>query len=446
MSSILIKNSTIINENSQKISDVLIKGSRIEKISDDITVDYNCKIIDGEDLYLIPGLIDDQVHFREPGLTHKAEIYTESMAAVAGGVTSYMEMPNTIPNATNLNELEKKYSIAKNKSFANYSFYIGATNNNLDEVLKIDKKKVCGIKIFMGSSTGNMLVNNDQALKDIFKHSETIIATHCEDENTINENLKIAIEKYGDNIPIEQHPTIRSREACYKSSSKAIGLAKEYDSKLHVLHISTLEELDLFDNTMILENKKITSEACLHHLWFDEKDYKTLGNLIKWNPAIKTSNDRTAVLEGVKNNAIDVIATDHAPHTMQEKLNAYQDCPAGGPLIQHSLPLLLEMYHNNSIDLETIVTKTSHNPSILFDIKERGFIREGYFADLVLFDLNSSWKVSESKLYSKCNWTPLKNETFKSKIIHTIVSGNHVLENGIINQNPNSERLTFERD
>jgi len=446
MSSILIKNAKIINENSQRISDVLIRGERIEKISESISVDFKCKIIDAEGLHLIPGLIDDQVHFREPGLTHKAKIYTESMAAVAGGVTSYMEMPNTIPNATNIEELEKKYVIGKKKSFANYSFYIGATNNNLDEVLKIDKNKVCGIKIFMGSSTGNMLVDHDEALKNIFKNAETIIATHCEDENTIKANTIKAIKKYGNNIPISQHPIIRSREACYKSSFKAISLAKEYGSKLHVLHISSAEELNLFNNDLDLKNKKITSEACLHHLWFDERDYESLGSLIKWNPAIKTKNDKNAIINGLNNNLIDVIATDHAPHTLEEKSRSYLNCPSGGPLIQYSLPLLLEMYHNKVVSIETIVTKTSHNPSILFNIKERGFIRENYFADLVLVDLNNPYNVSDQKLFSKCGWSPLKNETFKSKVIHTIVSGNHMYNNGKINQEPNSMRLAFERD
>ena len=446
MTSILIKNAKIINENSQKISDVLIKGERIEKISEDISVDFKCKIIEAEGLHLFPGLIDDQVHFREPGLTHKADIYTESMAAVAGGVTSYMEMPNTIPNATNIKELEKKYLVGNKKSFANYSFYIGATNNNLDEVLKIDKNKVCGIKIFMGSSTGNMLVDHDEALKNIFKNAETIITTHCEDENTIKNNTILAIEKYGNNIPISEHPIIRSREACYKSSSKAISLAKEYGSKLHVLHISSAEELNLFNNSLDLKNKKITSEACLHHMWFDERDYQTLGSLIKWNPAVKTKNDKNAIIDGLNNNYIDVIATDHAPHTIEEKSKSYLDCPSGGPLIQYSLPLLLEMYHNNSINLETIVTKTSHNPSILFNIKERGFIRENYFADIVLVDLNNSYKVSDQKLFSKCNWSPLKNETFKSKVIHTIVSGNHIYKESKINGSPESMRLEFERD
>ena len=445
MSSILIKNAKIINENKISINDILIKNSRIEKIDPNISVDYKCEVINAEGLCLIPGLIDDQVHFREPGLTHKGEIYTESMAAIAGGVTSYMEMPNTIPNATNIDELEKKYSIAKQKSFANYSFYIGATNNNYDEVLKVDKKNVCGIKIFMGSSTGNMLVDNDDALKIIFKNAETIIATHCEDENTIKTNTMKALEKYGDNIPISEHPIIRSREACFQSSSKAIQLAKEFDTKLHVLHISTKEEINLFSN-INLKDKKITCEGCIHHLWFNEKDYEKLGNRIKWNPAIKSTEDKDAILNGLINNYIDVIATDHSPHTIEEKSNNYTNCPSGGPLIQHSLPALLEMYHNNKIDLETIVQKTSHNPAILFDIKERGFIREGYFADLVLFDLDNTWKVSENKIFSKCNWTPFINESFKSKIIHTIVSGNHVYNNGNIKLDPTSLRLEFDRD
>ena len=446
MSSILIKNSTLINENTKKVADVLIRKSRIEKISNDISVDYDCKIINGEGLYLIPGLIDDQVHFREPGLTHKGEIYSESMAAVAGGVTSFMEMPNTIPNAVTIDELEKKYLIGENRSFANYSFYMGATNDNLDQVLKIDKNRVCGVKIFMGSSTGNMLVDNEKALRDVFKNCETIITTHCEDENTIKENLKKSIEKYGENIPIDQHPIIRSREACYKSSSKAIDLAKEYNSKLHVLHISTKEELDLFDNKQNLKEKKITSEACLHHLWFDERDYKSLGNLIKWNPAIKTSDDREAIIKAVNEGVIDVIATDHAPHTKEEKSGNYVNAPSGGPLIQYSLPVLLEMNRENKISIEKIVEKTSHNVADLFQIKERGYIREGYYADLVLFDLNTKTKVSEEVIHSKCGWSPLKNETFNSRVMHSIVSGNHIYNNGKINGEPESMRLEFERD
>jgi len=445
MPSILIKNATVVNENSRKVSDLLIRGSRIEKIDNEISVDFKCDLIDAENLYLIPGLIDDQVHFREPGLTHKAEIFTESMAAIAGGVTSFMEMPNTIPNATSIEELEKKYLIGSKRSFANYSFYLGATNNNMNELNKLDKNKICGVKIFMGSSTGNMLVDNERALHEIFKNSEVIITTHCEDEMTIRENIAKAKEKYGENIPIEQHPIIRSHEACYKSSSQAISLAKEYGSKLHVLHISTKEELELFED-IPLENKKITSEACLHHLWFDDSDYRELGSLIKWNPAVKTKDDREAILSGLHKNLIDVIATDHAPHTLEEKSDTYLKSPSGGPLIQFSLPLLLQLNHQNKIELEDIVQKTSHNLSTLFQIKDRGYIREGYYADLVLFDLDTKTKVSEEVIHSKCGWSPLKNETFNSRVMHTIVSGNHIYNNGKINGEPESMRLEFERD
>ena len=445
MSTILIKNATIINENSRTISDVLIRGKKIEKIDRNISTDESHDTIEAEGLFLIPGLIDDQVHFREPGLTHKAEIFTESMAAVAGGVTTYMEMPNTIPNATTIHELEKKYDIAKRKSFANYSFYLGATNNNMHELNKLDKKKVCGLKIFMGSSTGNMLVDNEKALNEIFKNSEVIITTHCEDEITVQENLRKAVERYGENIPIEEHPKIRSREACYKSSSRAIELAKEHGSRLHVLHISTKEEIELFENIPLSE-KKITSEACLHHLWFTDEDYQDLGSLIKWNPAVKSNEDRDAIIDAIKNNFIDVIATDHAPHTIEEKSNNYLNAPSGGPLIQFSLPLLLEMSLKGKIKIEEIVQKTSHNLAELFQIKDRGYIKEGYFADLVLFDLNSKTDVSGESIYSKCGWSPLKNETFNSRVIHTFVSGNHILKDGKLNGDPDSMRLEFDRD
>ena len=445
MSAILIKNATIINEDIRLVSDVLVKGKRIEKIDKNINVDYSHKTIDAEGLYLIPGLIDDQVHFREPGLTHKAEISTESLAAVAGGVTTYMEMPNTVPNATTISELEKKYKIARERSYANFSFYLGATNNNMRELNALDKNRVCGVKIFMGSSTGNMLVDNEKALNEIFKNSKTIITTHCEDELTIKENLSKAIEKYGDDIPITEHPIIRSREACFKSSSHAIELAKKYGSRLHVLHISTKEEIELFENIPISE-KKITSEACLHHMWFSEEDYNNLGSLIKWNPAVKSKEDRDSILKAVKNNFIDVIATDHAPHTFEEKSNNYLNSPSGGPLIQFSLPLLLELSLKGKFKIEEIVQKTSHNVAELFQIKERGFIREGYFADLVLFDLNSKTDVSKEKIYSKCGWSPLKDESFNSKVIHTIVSGNHIYKESKLNNEPNSMRLEFDRD
>ena len=445
MSSILIKKATIINENSREISDLFIKNNRIEKIDKNINIESKCSEINGEGLFLIPGLIDDQVHFREPGLTHKGNIYTESMAAVAGGVTSFMEMPNTIPNAVTNKELENKYLIGKNTSFGNYSFYLGASNNNIEEVKRLDKKNICGVKIFMGSSTGNMLVDKEKALNEIFKHSEVIITTHCEDEETIKTNLKIAQEKYGENIPFNQHPIIRSRDACYKSSSHAISLAKEHNAKLHILHISTKEELELFKN-IPLKEKNITCEACLHHIWFSDSDYESLGSLIKWNPAIKTSDDRASIIDAINNDVIDVIATDHAPHTFEEKSNSYINAPSGGPLIQYSLPLLLEMNKKNKFSLEKIVQKTSHNVADLFQIKDRGYIREGYFADIVLFDLNSETKVSEEKILSKCNWSPLKDETFHSKIIHTIVSGQHIYKDGQLNGESSGMRMEFNRD
>ena len=445
MTTILIKNATIINENKREINDVLINENRIERIDQNINVNNRYEEIDAEGLYLIPGLIDDQVHFREPGLTHKGNIFTESMAAVAGGVTSFMEMPNTVPNAITIEELEKKYKIGQKNSFGNYSFYLGASNNNIEEVKRIDKKNICGVKIFMGSSTGNMLVDREKALNEIFKFSEVIITTHCEDELTIQKNLKNAQEKYGENIPFNQHHIIRSREACYKSSSNAISLAQEHNAKLHILHISTKEELDLFKN-IPLKDKKITCEACLHHMWFSNTDYDNLGSLIKWNPAIKTSDDREAIIKAVNEGVIDVIATDHAPHTKEEKSGNYVNAPSGGPLIQYSLPVLLEMNRENKISIEKIVEKTSHNVADLFQIKERGYIREGYFADIVLFDLESKTEVNENNILSKCKWSPFENSSFNSKIIHTIVSGNHILKNGEIQGKPSGLRMEFNRD
>ena len=445
MESILIKNATIVNENSRVSGDVLVRGERIERIDQNIDVDHNFKEINGESLYLIPGLIDDQVHFREPGLTHKGEIYSESMAAVAGGVTSFMEMPNTVPNATTIEELEKKYAIGKKKSFGNFSFYLGASNNNIEEVKKIDKKNICGVKIFMGSSTGNMLVDKEAALKDIFKFSEVIITTHCEDELTIRNNIKTAKEKYGENIPFDQHPIIRSREACYESSSHAISLAEEHNAKLHVLHISTKEELKLFQD-IPLKDKNITCEACIHHMWFSDSDYEKLGSFIKWNPAIKKSDDRDAIIKAVNEGVIDVIATDHAPHTKEEKSGNYNSAPSGGPLIQYSLPVLLEMNRKNKISLEKIVEKTSHNVADLFQINKRGYIREGYFADIVLFDMESKTEVKKNNILSKCKWSPFENETFNSKVIHTIVSGNHIYNNGKINGEETGMRMSFNRD
>ena len=445
MSTILIKNATIINENKQEIKDVLISKKRIERIDQNINVNHRCDEIDAEGLCLIPGLIDDQVHFREPGLTHKGDIFTESMAAIAGGVTSFMEMPNTIPNAITIQELENKYDIAQQKSFGNYSFYLGASNDNIEEVKRIDRNNICGVKIFMGSSTGNMLVDREKALNDIFKYSEVIITTHCEDEFTIQENLKYAQKKYGDEIPFNQHHIIRSREACYKSSSNAISLAQKHNAKLHVLHISTKEELELFEK-IPLKDKNITCEACLHHMWFSDEDYDELGSLIKWNPAIKTYDDREAIIKAVNEGVIDVIATDHAPHTKEQKSETYINAPSGGPLIQYSLPVLLEMNRNNKISLEKIVEKTSHSVADLFQIKERGYIREGYFADIVLFDFNSKTDVDDNNILSKCKWSPFKNISFNSKVIHTIVSGNHIYKNGRINGEPSGLRMEFNRD
>ena len=445
MSTILIKNATIINENKQEIKDVLISKKRIERIDQNINVNHRCDEIDAEGLCLIPGLIDDQVHFREPGLTHNGDIFTESMAAIAGGVTSFMEMPNTIPNAITIQELENKYDIAQQKSFGNYSFYLGASNDNIEEVKRIDRNNICGVKIFMGSSTGNMLVDREKALNDIFKYSEVIITTHCEDEFTIQENLKYAQKKYGDEIPFNQHHIIRSREACYKSSSNAISLAQKHNAKLHVLHISTKEELELFEK-IPLKDKNITCEACLHHMWFSDEDYDELGSLIKWNPAIKTSDDREAIIKAVNEGVIDVIATDHAPHTKEEKSGTYINTPSGGPLIQYSLPVLLEMNRNNKISLEKIVEKTSHSVADLFQIKERGYIREGYFADIVLFDFNSKTDVDDNNILSKCKWSPFENTSFNSKVIHTIVSGNHIYKNGKINGEPSGLRMEFNRD
>ena len=445
MSTILIKNATIINENKREIGDVLINKNRIERIDQNININQRYNEIDAEGLYLIPGLIDDQVHFREPGLTHKGNIYSESMAAVAGGVTSFMEMPNTIPNAITIQELEKKYDIGQQNSFGNYSFYLGASNDNIEEVKRLDRYNICGVKIFMGSSTGNMLVDREKALNDIFRYSEVIITTHCEDEFTIQENLKGAKEKYGDEIPFNQHHIIRSREACYKSSSHAISLAQEHNAKLHVLHISTKEELELFQK-IPLKDKKITCEACLHHMWFSNTDYDKLGSLIKWNPAIKTSDDREAIIKAVNEGVIDVIATDHAPHTKEEKSGKYIDTPSGGPLIQYSLPVLLEMNRKNKISLEKIVEKTSHSVADLFQIKERGYIREGYFADIVLFDLDSKTDVNKNNILSKCKWSPFEDTSFNSKVIHTIVSGNHIYKNGVINGEPSGIRMEFNRD
>jgi dihydroorotase len=402
------------------------------------------EIIDGGGKYLLPGIIDDQVHFREPGLTHKGDIHSESRAAVAGGVTSYMEMPNTVPNTLTQSLLEQKYKLASENSFANYSFFMGASNDNLEEVLLTDPHRVCGIKIFMASSTGDMLVDNHKTLDAIFASCKMLIAVHCEDEVTIRNNTQIFREKYGEDVPVACHPLIRSAEACYKSSSFAVQLAKKHNTRLHVLHISTARETDLFENTLPLHAKRITAEACIHHLWFSDEDYQTKGNLIKWNPAVKTKTDQDAILKAVLDNRIDVIATDHAPHTLEEKNRSYFKAPSGGPLVQHSLVALLEMHKQGKITLEKIVEKMCHAVSDCFRIKKRGYLRIGYHADLVLVDLHSAWTVNNSNIYAKCGWSPFEGTTFSSRVTHTFVNGRLVYHEGQFDEQIRGERLLFE--
>lgn len=444
MNTYLIKAATIVNEGQKIVADVLIKDGLIAKIGQNIS-ETGAQEINAEGQYLLPGMIDDQVHFREPGLTHKADIFTESMAAVAGGITSFMEMPNTVPNTLTQDLLADKYEIAAQTSLANYSFYMGASNDNIEEVLKTDPKNVCGIKVFMGSSTGNMLVDNEKTLENIFSKAPILVATHCEDEATIRHNLAEFKAKYGEDLTIDMHPLIRSAEACYKSSSLAVELAIAYQTRLHILHISTAKEIALFDNLTPLKDKKITAEACVHHLWFNEKDYAAKGNFIKWNPAVKTEDDQNGVLKGVLENYIDVIATDHAPHTLAEKQQPYSQAPSGGPLVQHALPALLEMHLQGKISLERIVEKTAHNLAICFDIEKRGFIREGYWADLVLVDLKDPWKVTKLNNFYKCGWSPFDGETFQASITHTFVSGNLAYQNGKFTTDQIGKRLTFAR-
>ena len=444
MSSILIKSATIINENKEFVSDLLVKDGLIDRIDKQINVQAD-QTINAEGLYLLPGCIDDQVHFREPGLTYKADIHSESRAAVAGGITSFMEMPNTVPNTLTQELLEQKYEIASRNSLANYSFFMGASNDNLDEVLKTDINNVCGIKVFMGSSTGNMLVDNPRTLEDIFKESPMLIATHCEDEATIKSNLEHYRELFEDNIPVRFHPQIRSEEACYLSSSMAVEMAKKYNTRLHILHISTEKETYLFANDIQLKDKRITAEACIHHLWFSDEDYDTKGNFIKWNPAVKKASDRDSILKAVLNGRIDVIATDHAPHTLEEKSKPYLQAPSGGPLVQHALSAMLELYHHGKISLEQIVEKMAHNVAICFEIEKRGYIREGYWADLVLVDLNNPWSVNQSNILYKCQWSPFEGSTFKSKVTHTIVSGNLAYRDGSLIEGTPGKRLSFNR-
>ncbi len=445
MKSTLILNATIVNEGNITEGDVLIEGERIATIGNDLQSKSAEKIIDANGKYLIPGVIDDQVHFREPGLTHKANIFTESRAAVAGGITSFMEMPNTVPPAFTQTLLEDKYQIAAKHSLGNYSFFIGASNDNLDEVMKTNLKKVCGLKIFMGSSTGNLLVDDPKTLEGFFSKFPSIIATHCEHEATIRKNSEEFRAKYGNDLPAKMHPQIRNHDACYLSSSMAVDLAKKHGTHLHILHISTEKETHLFDHSTPLKDKKITAEACIHHLWFNDTDYATKGMLIKWNPAIKTAADQQAIFDAILEDHIDVIATDHAPHTWEEKQNSYFNAPSGGPLVQHSVVAMMEFHKQGKITLEKMVEKMCHNPAVLFRIEERGFIREGYYADLVLVDPNSSWQVAKSNILAKCGWSPFEGQTFSSSIHATWVSGHLAYLDGRIDESKLGHRLTFDR-
>jgi dihydroorotase len=447
MSSTLIRNATLVNEGKSFKGDLLIKGEIISAIGapGQVKAPEGAESVDASGLILIPGVIDDQVHFREPGLTHKGDIFSESLAAAAGGITSYMDMPNTVPQTITLQALNEKYLLGSEKSLINYSFLIGATNDNLNEVLKADPGEVCGIKVFMGSSTGNMLVDNKDSLKELFRRATMPISAHCEDEPTIRKNTDIYRNKYGEDIPFSMHPMIRSREACYLSSSYAVSLAREYNTRLHIFHLSTADEMKLFSNELPLQEKRITGEVCVHHLWFDDSFYEKLGSRIKWNPAIKTRFDRDALVNGVNNNLIDIIATDHAPHTLEEKSNNYFKAPSGGPLVQHSLVAILELWHRRIFSLEKIVEKMCHNPAILFNIKERGFIREGYKADLCLIDPDDTWTVSKDNILYKCGWSPFEGTTFRSKVITTIVNGTIVYNKGVINEDYRGQRLLFDR-
>lgn len=445
MNSILIKNAKIVNEGKITEGEVLIENEFIKQIGTNLNIPENCKIIDAEGNYLIPGAIDDQVHFREPGLTHKGNIASESRAAVAGGITSFIEQPNTVPNAVTQEILEQKYQIASKTSYANYSFMMGATNDNLEEVLKTNPKNVAGIKIFLGSSTGNMLVDKEEVLTKIFSNTKMLIAVHCEDETTIKNNLAAYKEKYGDDIPMEFHHLIRSEEACYLSSSKAIELAKKTGARLHIFHLSTARETELFRNDIPLEEKQITAEVCVHHLWFTNEDYKTKGSLIKWNPAVKTQKDKDGLWEALLDDRIDVIATDHAPHTLEEKANPYTSAPSGGPLVQHAVVAMFEANKQGKISVEKIVEKMAHNPAKIFKIDRRGFIKEGFYADLAIVDPNSLWTVSKENISYHCGWSPLEGTTFSSKITHTFVNGILVYENQKVKEIIQGKRLAFNR-
>ena len=446
MSTFLIKNAKIVNEGSIFEGDVLIENNIIRQIAESISAKSSeSVIIDAEGNFLIPGVIDDQVHFREPGLTHKGDIASESKAAVAGGITSYIEQPNTVPNAVTQELLEEKYQIAAKTSYANYSFMMGGTNDNLEEILKTNPKNVAGLKLFLGSSTGDMLVDSSASLEKIFSNTKLLIAVHSEDETIVKNNLAKYKEIYGDDIPVTKHPEIRSVAACYESTVRVIALAKKTGARLHVFHISTAKELDLFTNKMPLEKKQITAEVCIHHLWFTDADYETKGSLIKWNPAVKTQEDKDALWKALLDDRIDVIATDHAPHTLEEKSNPYTTCPSGGPLVQHALVAMMEAYNKGKISMEKIVEKMCHNPAKIFKIENRGFIKEGYFADLVLVNPHMPWSVKKENIIAKCGWSPFEGVSFKSRVTHTFVNGKLVYANGKVKDIIAGERLTFDR-
>ncbi len=445
MNDLLIRNATMVNEGTARQADVLLRSGRIERVEHNgIGQARGAKELDAEGLHLLPGAIDDQVHFREPGLTHKDDIASASAAAVAGGITSFMEMPNTVPQALTQELLADKYAIASRNALANYSFYMGVGNDNLDEVLRTDPHTVCGLKAFLGSSTGNMLVDKPDTLDQLFRRAHMILAVHAEHEPTVRANMQRAVERWGEDIPVEQHPIIRDEDACYRSSSMAVALAKEHGTRLHVLHISTAKELELFAPGP-LEDKHITAEACVHHLWFDEQAYADKGALVKWNPAIKTRADRDAIRRAVVEGRIDVVATDHAPHTLEEKAQPYAKCPSGGPLVQHALVAMLELVHQGVFTLEQVVEKMAHAPARLFQVEERGYIREGHHADLVLVDLNAPWTVSRANLLYKCGWSPFEGQTFQAQVKHTFVNGQHVYANGKLDRTVRGERLLFAR-
>jgi len=444
--SYLIKNARIVNEGKVVEGDLLIEEGKIAKVDSSIgPKSSNINVIDAEGKYLIPGIIDDQVHFREPGLTHKGDIYSESRAAVAGGITSYMEQPNTKPAATTIAELERKYERAAMVSLANFSFNMGATNDNLEELKRVSKQDVAAIKVFMGSSTGNMLVDQQKTLEEIFQLDHQLI-THCEDEQTIRTNLEKAQAQYGEDIPMSMHPLIRSEKACYLSSSTAVKLAKKYNSKLHVFHLSTAKETELFSNKKPLASKRITSEVCVHHLWFDDSQYDSKGSLIKWNPAVKTAEDRSGLWKALLDGRIDVVATDHAPHTLKEKNNKYLSAPSGGPLVQHALTAMMEHVHSGTWTIETMIEKMCHNPAILFSLEGRGFIREGYYADIVLLEPNRPWKVSKDNILYKCGWSPFEGTVMKSKVTHTFVNGHLAYKDGQFDESQLGKRLLFNRN